>query len=178
MILNSDLILYHPLWEKADSFLCNKDAACMFNRLIDVYLIACAIGIKEDKVVTEIQYQLENPKSIGRNTYMSLQNTDLSDSLHIMLQNALINSKTLDLDLDERLKLAFDPEYTTKLSAATFLNGFANYGIEKIFEHVTSESSLAAIDQMYKYLESLCDSNYEQILNNITLEDLKNMAAN
>ena len=176
MILNSDLILYHPLWEKADVFFCNKDAVCLFNRLIDIYLIACSIGIKEDKTVTEIQYPLENPKSIGRNTYMSMQNSDLSDALYIMLQNALINTKTLDLELDERLKLAFDPEYNTgKLSAASLLNGFANYGIEQIFEHVTSESSLAAIDQMYKYLESMVDSNYEQLLNNITLEELSKL---
>ncbi len=177
MILNSDLILYHPLWEKADDIFCNKDAVCLFNRLIDIYLIACSIGIKEDKTVTDIQYPLENPKSIGRNTYMSMQNSDLSDALHIMLQNALLNTKTIDLDLDERLKLAFDPEYNSnKLSAASILNGFANYGIEQIFEHVTSESSLVAIDQMYKYLESMVDSNYEQLLSNITLDDLKKMA--
>lgn len=176
MILNSDLILYHPLWEKADNFFCNKDAACLFNRLVDIYLIACAIGIKEDKIVTEIQYPLENPKSIGRHTYISMQNSDLSDALQLMLQNALINTKTINLDLDERLKLAFDPEYNAnKLSASALLNGFANYGIEQIFEHVTSESSLTAIDQLHKYLETLVDFNYEQILNNITLDDLKNI---
>ena len=179
MILNSDLILYHPLWEKADNFFCNKDAACLFNRLVDIYLIACAIGIKEDKTITEIQYPLENPKSIGRNTIFSMQNSELSDALGIMLQNALINSQTINLDLDERLKLAFDPEYSiSKLSAASFLNGFANYGIEKIFEHVTSEASLTAIDQLYKYLESMVDSNYEQLLQNITLEDLINNSNN
>lgn len=173
MILNSDLILYHPLWEKADDFFCNNDGVGLFRRLIDIYLIACSIGIKEDKSITEIENPLENPKSIGRNTYMSLQNTDLSDCLNSMLQNAIINTKTIDLDMDERLKLAFDPDYNSKISPSSFLNGFANYGIEQIFKNVTSESSLAAIDQMYKFLESMVDSNYEQLLKNITLEELK-----
>ena len=58
MILNSDLILYHPLWEKADNELCGKDGIGLFNRLIDIYILACAIGVKEDKVVTEYELPL------------------------------------------------------------------------------------------------------------------------
>lgn len=178
MILNSDFILYHPLWEKADNFLCNRDAIGLFGRLIDVFIVACSIGIKEDKVLTEIKYPLENPKTIGRNTYMSLQNTDLYDVLSLMLQNAIINSKTLQMDIDERLKLAFDPEYVTKLSPASFLIGFANYGIERIFENINSDSALVVTDELYKYFESLTDSDYEEILNNLTLEVLKEQRNN
>ena len=133
MILNSDITLSHPLWERADNELCNNNELGVFNRLVDVYVIACAIGIKEDKTITEI----ENPvdKSIGRNTHR--ENSDLRDVLEFMLQNALINSSTLSLDLDERLKLAFDPDYSiNKLSAHNFLTGFANYGIERIFDAI------------------------------------------
>ena len=179
MILNSDLILYHPLWEKADNLFCNKDGIGLFARLIDIYIVACSIGIREDKMINNIEEPLESPKSIGRNTYMSMQNNDLNESLTFMLQNALINSNNFDLDIDERLKLAFDPDYnSSKLSAANILNGFANYGIEQIFRNVTSESSLAAIDQMYKYLQSLSGYNYEQLLNNITLELLNESISN
>ena len=49
MILNSDIYLPHPLWEKADNELCNNNELGIFNRLVDVYVVACAIGIKEDK---------------------------------------------------------------------------------------------------------------------------------
>ena len=50
MILNSDLNLSHPLWEQADNELCNNRELGIFNRLVDIYVLACAIGIKEDKL--------------------------------------------------------------------------------------------------------------------------------
>ena len=172
MILSSDLILTHPLWERADMEL--KDNMGIFKRLIDIYLIACAIGIKDDKVITEIKEPLISPKSIARNTYMSPVNINLRESLDFMLQNALINSATLDLSMDERLKLAFDPDYSTaKLNASTFLTGFANYGIEEIFKRVDSESPLVVLDELYKYFNELTESKYDEILKNITLDTIK-----
>ena len=172
MILNSDINLIHPLWERADNELCDNSELGIFNRLVDVYVLACDIGIKEDKTLTEIENPLENTKSIGRNTHR--ENLDLRDMLDFMLQNALINTSTLKFDLDERLKLAFDPDYNvSKLSAANFLTGFANYGIEKIFECIGSKSSLVAVSELYSYFESLAESRYDEILKNITLEDLE-----
>lgn len=172
MILNSDINLIHPLWERADNELCDNSELGIFNRLVDVYVLACAIGIKEDKTLAEIENPLENTKSIGRNTHR--ENLDLRDMLDFMLQNALINTSTLKFDLDERLKLAFDPDYNvSKLSAANFLTGFANYGIEKIFECIGSKSSLVAVSELYSYFESLAESRYDEILKNITLEDLE-----
>ena len=172
MILNSDINLIHPLWERADNELCDNSELGIFNRLVDVYVLACAIGIKEDKILTEIENPLENTKSIGRNTHR--ENLDLRDMLDFMLQNALINTSTLKFDLDERFKLAFDPDYNvSKLSAANFLTGFANYGIEKIFECIGSKSSLVAVSELYSYFESLAESRYDEILKNITLEDLE-----
>lgn len=173
MILNTDLILYHPLWEKADNELCGKNGI-LFNRLIDVYILACAIGIKEDKCVTDIELPLNNPKSIGRNTYMSPTNTDLSNLLSFMLQNILLNSKTINFNIDERLKLAFDPDYNiNKLRASELLNGFANYGIEQIFANIDSASTLVAIEEIHSYFEDKSDTMIDEILKTLTLEDLK-----
>ncbi len=173
MILNSDFNLYHPLWEKADELLCNNERVGLFNRLVDVFLIACSIGIKEDSRIDEAEFPLENPKTIGRNTYQSMQNTDLRDLLDLMLQNILINSKTIDLDVDERLKLAFNPDYTLpKITATGLLIGFANYGIVKIFEHIDTEVPLLVIAELYDYFDSLTESDYTEILNSITLDQL------
>lgn len=172
MILNSDINLLHPLWERADNELCDNSQLGIFNRLVDVYVLACAIGIKADQVISEIDDPLDNAKSIGRNTHR--ENLDLRDMLDFMLQNALINSQTLKLDMDERLKLAFNPDYNiNKLSAANFLTGFANYGIERIFENIDSKSSLVAVSELYTYFESLADSRYDEILKTITLDDLE-----
>lgn len=176
MILSSDLEMRHPLWERADNELCSSNELGIFGRLVDVYVLACAIGIKEDKVIKESQISnpLSSPKTIGRTTYMAMANSDIRDLLDFMLQNALINSKTVSLDEDERLKLAFNPEYVNKnIRAAEFLTGFANYGITKIFENISSGSVLVAESELYKYFESLSNAQYDEILKSITLEELE-----
>lgn len=175
MILTSDLTLNHPLWEKADDLLCTKDAIGLFDRLVDVYLIACAIGVKEDKCIDNIENPLSNPKTIGRNTIDHQKNSNVRDILDNLLQNILISSNTINFEIDERLKLAFDPDYNSKkITAANLLTGFANYGIEQIFDNIDSNSPLVVIDQLHNYFESLTLSNYDDILNNLTLEELKN----
>ena len=127
------------------------------------------------KRVNKIDEPLENYKTIGRNTYTSLTNTDLRNILDHMLQNALICSNTIDFDLDERLRLAFDPDYNIpKLGATSFLIGFANYGIEQIFNHIKSTNSLLVIDELHSYFKTLTETNYDEIIKNLTLEKLLN----
>lgn len=173
MILSTDLILRHPLWERADLELCSNNGLGIFNRIVDVYVLACAIGIKKDKAITDGEESETIVRTIGRNTYMSATNTDLKMLLDFMLQNALIHSQLINFDMDERLKLAFNPDYTTpKLSAAGFLNGFANYGLEKIFEKVKSGSSLITITDLFSYFNSLSTTNIEDILENIILGEI------
>ena len=174
MRLTSDIILYHKNWERADDELCNEQSIGLFSRLVDLFLIACAIGIMDDKTSdVPDELSLDNPKNIGRNTYQSIANTDLYDALDFMLQNAILNSKTIDLDQDERLKLAFDPEYNNKkISPMNFLVGFANYGLERIFEKIDSKASIVAIDELYKYFNSLTLSRYDDLLSNFTIEEL------
>ena len=154
MQLSSDITMIHPLWERADKELCSNSELGIFNRLVDVYVLACAIGIKEDKIISEdsIEDPLSSPKTIGRNTHR--ENLDIRDILDYMLQNALINSATINFDEEERLKLAFNPDYVNKkVNAANFLTGFANYGITKIFERIKSNSSLVVESDLYKFFE-------------------------
>ncbi len=174
MQLSSDLEMRNPLWERAENELCSNNELGIFNRLVDVYVLACAIGIKEDKVIydADIDNPLSTSKTIGRNTHR--ENLDIRDLLDFMLQNALIHSQTINLDMDERLKLAFNPDYNNKkLRAADFLTGFANYGITKIFENLASRSSLVAVSELYTYFENVSDSQYDELLKNITLEDIE-----
>ena len=167
MILNSDLILYHPLWERADNELVNKNGIALFNRLIDVFLIACAIGIMDGTSIDDIETPLETPKSIGRHTYMSHANSDLSDIISFLLQNAILTSTTINIPNDERIKLAFDPDYAysdKKLSASQFLIGFANYGIEQIFKSIDSKSHLVAINELHQYFEDSAEAEYDDVI--------------
>lgn len=173
MQLSSDIEMRNPLWERADSELCSNNQLGIFNRLVDVFVIACAIGIKDDCLISdsELSNPLTQPKTIGRNTHR--ENLDVRDLLDFMLQNALIHSKTIDIDEDERLKLAFNPDYNSKkIRPADFLVGFANYGIEKIYENISSASSLVVESELYKYFESMANDKYDDILKTITLEEI------
>ena len=173
MILSSDIYLKDPLWERVLNELCAKNELGIFNRLVDVYVLACAIGIKEDKIISEsdITNPLATPKQIGRNTHR--ENDDIRDLLDSMLQNALLHSKTIDFDDDERLKLAFNPDYVNKkIRADDFLTGFANYGIHEIYGIISSHSSLVALSDLYEYFESLSNDRYDDLLKTLTLEDI------
>ena len=39
MQLNSDLTMFHPLWERADNELCSSKSLGIFGRLVDVYVL-------------------------------------------------------------------------------------------------------------------------------------------
>lgn len=174
MQLSSDIEMKHPLWERADNELCSNNELGIFNRLVDVFVIACAIGIKDDVSISDssLPNPLVQPKTIGRNTHR--ENLDIRDILDFMLQNALIHSKTIAFDEDERLRLAFNPDYVNKkIRASEFLVGFANYGIEKIFDAISSSSSLVAEAELYKFFESLANDKYDEILKTITLDEVK-----
>jgi len=170
MILTSDINLHNPLWDEAERKL--KDDMKLFSRLVDIFLIACSIGIKDDEIIAD-EEGLSIVRTIGRNTYQSMINTDLKEQLDYMLQNAIINSKHLSFDMDERLKLAFDPDYKNdKLKPASFLAGFANYGISQILNTVKSDSPIVAIGELFAYLTTLSDSVYDELLQNITLDKI------
>ncbi len=173
MNLNSDLILTHPLWDRAETELI--DTKHIFARLVDIFVIACAIGIQSDKTITEFE-QSNQARTIGRNTISNLANQDLRDLMDFMLQNAVLTSKTINLSNDDRIRLAFDPEYSLpKLSPAAFLIGFANYGISEIFNKIDSSeniNNIVLVNELNNYLSSLELKNFDEIFNGITLEEL------
>ena len=144
----------------------------LFSRLVDIFLIACSIGIKDDEIIVD-EESSSIVRTIGRNTYQSMINTDLKEQLDYMLQNSIINSKHLPFDIDERLKLAFDPDYKNeKLKPSSFLANFATYGIKKMLDAVKSDSPIVAINELFAYLTTLSESRYEELLKNITLDNI------
>ena len=172
MTLTSDIILSYPLWDKADTELCSQSGKYgFFSRLVDLFIVACSIGIREDKTITDFE-PIDPPKSIGRTTYTSSINQDLSELLGFMLQNAILNSKTINYGEDERLKLAFDPEYENKsFSPANFLIGFANYGLKDIYDHIESEVDSIALDELNEYFMSMTKPDYSDAIDLLSLDD-------
>lgn len=158
MQLQTDIQLYSPLWERADNEL--VEGKKIFKRLVDVYVLACAIGIREDKYIDELPEKLDSPKHIGRNTYLSPINTDLADILDFLLLNAIIHTKKYPWDDELRLEYAFSDKNPEKFSATGFMNGFANYGIEQIFNAIDSDSSLIATHEILNYFDKLVNDTY------------------
>lgn len=171
MVLNTDIILSYPLWSRADNEL--NTVKSIFNRLIDIFVVACAIGIQADKTITEFDNSSET-KTIARNTINSLTNQDLGDILTFLLQTAILTTKTIDLSVEERIKLAFDPDFNIpKFSPAAFLSGFANYGIQQIYENIDSSgSAILTAEQICAFLRKLEIPNYEETIDKITLDSI------
>ncbi len=174
MILSGDFELFYPLWDKAQIELCSSDKIGLFRRFIDLYIVACAIGIHDDSVKVDFEEKLDSPKMFGSKTYLSMDNNDLQAALEFMLKTAILTTKTIDIDNEERIKLAFDPEYENKKigNASKFLNGFANYGLDKIYSVIEETDSMANIDNIYGLLQKNAEANYDSILDMITLEEI------
>ncbi len=172
MTLTSDIILTYPLWEKADAELCSQNGKYgFFARLIDLFIVACAIGIKDDSVIVDYE-PIDPPKSIGRNTYTSAINQDLSELLGFMLQNAILHSKTIKIDDEERIRLAFDPDSESKVVfPAPFLVGFANYGLEKIYENIESDVDTMSLDDLNDYFRGMTQPDYSDAVDLLTLDE-------
>ena len=173
MILSGDFILVHPKWQLADDELVHNIK--VFNRLVDVFVCACALGIKDDKIIpnSEIEYPLSPVKSISRSTIG--EHEDLSSMLDLMLQNAIINSRHLNYDVGTRLKLAFDPDYNEKgFSPNGFMISFANYGIEQIFDniHLDSTNPLLVAQELENYFSKCKDLDIDNIIAGISLEEI------
>lgn len=133
MEFKTDIFLKHSCWEKAEFI---KNQLGIFPRVIDIFIVAASIGIADDTVIDNEDVDDKAMKTIGRNTLQI--NDDINKLITFLYQNAILNSKLVDLSIDERKKIAFNHDNVdAKYNPTTFLVGYANYGMVKISECVT-----------------------------------------
>lgn len=157
----SDIILRRKCWAKMEPLLEQK----IFSRQIDIFILACSIGVCEDKFLEDDKEDvLLEEKSIGRNTIQT--NFDLQELLIYLYQNAVLNTKNIDLSVDERKQAAFDLDNDMKVGNMSFealLTKFADYGMSILAEKVTDHSfetlnNVVDLMEYYKNnLDLLCD---------------------
>ena len=129
MALKTDAVLKGPIWD----ITLNRLVGTVFKTQWDVYALSIAIGmmydcqIESDDMVPD-GYDTE-PHTVGRNVLGHAQNRSL---LEFMLQTAMITTKHLDLDENERLEIAFNDDKKLNFNPIQFLTKFANYGISMI----------------------------------------------
>ena len=170
MVLSGDIILRHSLWNDAEEKLCSN---LIFERMVDLFIVACTIGIKEDKVLENDINDDEKVKSIGRSTYL-MKNEDLTTIITFLYQNAVLNSKLIDYDNETRLRLAFDPDFPDskskiQFSPTNFLVKFANYGLSKLLE-TQNTSDLSFISGIKELLDDMEFKDYSDIIEEINKE--------
>lgn len=167
MLFSSDMFLSHTIWDERNKVLSEKNSnnekgLQLFTRLVDLFIVACSIGICEDKVLKDNCSQIT---SIGRNTLQT--NSDINVIMEFMFQNAILNTKTIDLDLETRKRYAFgDAKVTGEFSPVNFLPQFANYGMTVLMKCVTENDVETAdniknlIDEYMVYTQDL-EEDYE-----------------
>ena len=170
MNLSGDIILRNNLWNDAEEKLCNN---LIFERMVDLFVVCCSIGIKDDKILDNDITDDDKPKSIGRNTYL-VKNEDLTNILTFLFQNAVLNSKHLDFDNETRLRLAFDPDFPDskskiQFSPTNFLVKFASYGLNKILE-AQNVNDLTFISNIKNCIDEYMENDYSDIIAEIDKE--------
>lgn len=143
----SDIHLQHTSWQNLERI--TKELK-IFSRNIDVFILALSIGIAEDKV--EVDDLKEDVNQIGRNTLN--ENDDVNSLMEFLYRNAVLNTKTLNLDDETRKKSAFDnEEFIPPFSVNKFLIEFANYGMVKISEKLVNDplTCLDNIKELFDY---------------------------
>lgn len=162
MQVKTDIELYHHNWEKLEDLVGSSSKIGLFKRNADVFILACSIGVSEDSILeVDKEQSLEKPKNIPRNVIS--QNQDVYDAIEFLLQNAIINSKHIDYNDEERMKIAFDDEHVSEtFKQWEFLIKFANYGMIRLLEKI-EEHDLTSITNIIEFIE-------ESTIN-ITLDD-------
>lgn len=145
MELTSDIYIKYSGWEKVmDLFPSEQNRnpkINAFRRLIDLFIVACTIGISSDEY---IENDLDDTiLTIGRNTMGDVANEDINNIMSFLLKMALLTTSRFNNEsMDTREKLAFDEKYNiNNYSAANILLSYANYGVDEISKVITSHDT-------------------------------------
>lgn len=143
----------------------------VFINFIQLLIFAISIGIHDDKI--------ENVKGkekveIFRNT---LQNYNTNRSLDFLFKTAIITSKHIPKEFDQKtkLRLAFDDNFNVKdFNRIDFLLKFAVFGLSKIEKEVFSDTAENAIDNLIVYIEDMfaSDSIDDKFIEDILKEEM------
>lgn len=151
MNFKTDFFLKNSVWESKNTI----ENLGIFTRAVDYFIIACSIGIREDKRLPDDSNDLII--TIGRNTLAT--NENVNRILTFLYENAVLGTKTLELTADERKKAAFDYENSNiSISPTQLLTEFANYGMMILKEKISSHdltTVMNIIDMMNEYKDML-----------------------
>ncbi len=149
--LTSDVYLKGPIWAETIDAL----KGTFFESNWDIFSLCISIGIMYDQqiesdVMVPEGYDAE-PRYIPRTMLGHAQNTALLD---FMLQTALVTTKLLNLNEDERLQLAFDKNKNIEFKPLMFLTKFANFGVTKIHSLISDIDDIETMESLMTFLNT------------------------
>lgn len=146
MELTSDIPLKGDAWDRA-----LKELGTIFSTRTNysLFLLSCSIGIMYDQRIEKpIEMTATEEHSVPRNV---IHNND-NGKLDLMLQAAILSTRTLNISEDERLEIAFGD--STDFNKKDFLLQFANYGVTKLIEQI----GVTELETMENIKNFLCTS--------------------
>ena len=146
MELTADIPLKGEAWDCAV-----KELGTIFSTRTNysLFLLSCSIGIMYDQRIEKPAETTETEEhSVPRNV---IHNND-NGKLDLMLQAAVLSTRTVSLTEDERLEIAFGD--STDFNKRDFLVQFANYGVTKLVEQI----GLTELETMENIKNFLCTS--------------------
>lgn len=146
MELTSDIPLKGDAWDRA-----LKELGTIFSTRTNysLFLLSCSIGIMYDQRIEKpIEMTATEEHSVPRNV---IHNND-NGKLDLMLQAAILSTRTLNISEDERLEIAFGD--STDFNKKDFLLQFANYGVTKLIEQI----GVTELETMENLKNFLCTS--------------------
>ncbi len=168
MELKSDAILKGPIWHDT----LERLVGTVFETQWDVYALCISIGMMYDCQVeadsmVPANYELD-PHTVGRNVLGKAQNKSL---LEFMLQSALITTKHLQLDENERLELAFNENAKLEFNPVPFLTKYANYGVTRLAEVISDTSDVEMLEAIMTFLNTAYEAGADNVNEDLTVEE-------
>lgn len=146
MELTSDISLKGDAWDHA-----LRELGTIFTTRTNysLFLLSCSIGIMYDQRIEKpIETTVTEEHFVPRNV---IHNND-NGKLDLMLQAAILSTRTLNITEDERLEIAFGD--STDFNKRDFLIQFANYGVTKLIEQI----GVTELETMENIKNFLCKS--------------------
>lgn len=169
MELTSDVILKGPLWADTIDQLRGK----IFETTWDIYALSISIGMMYDCQIDSDDMMPDDydqePRYIPRNMLGHAQNEAL---LEFMFQTALVTTKHLDLDEDQRLELAFGDDAKPNFNPVAFLTKYANYGVKKLHSLISDTDDIETMEALMSFLNSAYEAGVDNIEISDEIEDI------
>lgn len=156
MVVTSDVHLIGSDWA-----IVLKEYAQFFNkqRNYELFVLAAAIGIMYDKRIEEPDKDNdEELKYVARNVIQN-RNREPGCMLDLLFQTAILSSRTVSFNQEERMDLAFGENQS--FNRIGFLTEFSNFGATKLVELI-GDTPAETMNNLNVFLVSSYEgSNYE-----------------